>query len=474
VLEHEPTNYRVLIRLGQAYLALNRAADAAHALKQAIDLAPEKRVALMYYRDALEKLGRKQEAAAVLARLKQADSMTEGRRPQAGLIDYLRLPVADQRARFVANLRRNVDANPADPRWKIRLGKELLLDGKTAEAQELFRSLSTESNPEVLASSGRILLDYEQYELARQFLESAIHAAPSLSAARLDLAIALFHSRTPEAALAELERTPDVDQKGDYYLLRAQILDAQGKIEDAATALNLGIRAAPTRTSLYYQAAGFLLKHKLYHETLALLEQASRVLPDDRELLLAQVVTLNLLRRNMDSEKLLERIQTQWPEWERVYLLKGILLQIELRSAEARQTLETAIALGANTPEAYYYEALAIMHSAPQELNAAQNAITHALALTSQDPYIYLLAGKISLARKDYSTAVARLLDATRLQPTLIPAHYALRHAYSALGEKQKSQAEMETIQHIASETGASDESPFSMENLLFTVRPPG
>ena len=110
----------------------------------------------------------------------------------------------------------------------------------------------------------------------------------------------------------------------------------------------------------------------------------------------------------------------------------------------------------------------------PSVQYVAQNAITHALALTSQDPYMCLLAGKIALARKDYATAVARLLDATHLQPTLIPAHYALRHAYSALGEKQKSQAEMETIQHIASKTGGSDESPFSMENFLFTVRPPG
>ncbi len=474
VLEREPSNYHVLVRLGQAYLALNRAADAAVALKQAVDLAPDQPVVLMYYRDALEKLGRKEEAAAVFARLKQADSTVEGRRPQAGLIDYLKLPAADQRQRYLANLRKNIDAHPTDATWKIRLGKELLIDGKTTEAQELFRSLSAESNPELLASSGRILLDYEQYDLARQFLKSVIHLAPSLSAPRLDLAIALFHSQSPEAALAELDKTPEADRKGDYYLLRAQILDAQGKIQDAATALNQGIRAAPARSSLYYEAAGFLLKHKLYHEALALLEQASRVLADDRELLLAQVVTLNLLRRNVDAGKLLERIQARWPEWERVYLLKGILLEIDLKSAEARQTLETAIALGANTPEAYYYQALAITHSAPQELDAAQNAITHALALTSQDPYIYLLAGKIALARKDYATAIARLLDATHLQPTLVPAHYALRHAYSALGEKQKSQAEMETIQHIASETSGSEESPFSMEDFLFTVRPPG
>jgi len=310
--------------------------------------------------------------------------------------------------------------------------------------------------------------------LAREFLESAMAASPAMSAARLDLAIALFHLQSPEAALSELDKTPAADRKGDYYLLRAEILDSLGKIDEAANALNRGIQAAPTRPSLYYHATGVLLKHKLYHEALTLLEQVARVLPDERELLLAQVVTLDLLRREVDAQKLLAKIQARWPEWDRPYLLNGILLEIQLKSAEARQVLETAIALGANTPEAYYYQALAITHAAPNDLDSAQGAIAHALALTPKDPYIFLLADKFSLPRKEYPAAIERLLEATHLQPTLIPAHYALRDAYKALGDDQKSQAELEAIKHIASETAGSDQSPFSAEDFLFTVRPPG
>jgi tetratricopeptide (TPR) repeat protein len=216
------------------------------------------------------------------------------------------------------------------------------------------------------------------------------------------------------------------------------------------------------------------LKHKLYQEAETFLESASRVRPNDRDLLLAQAITLNLLRRNSDSEKMLAKIQEKWPQWNRVYLVKGVLLEIALKSGEARQTLEKAVGLGANTPEAYYYEALAITHAAPQDLEAAQSAIAHALTLGSDDPYIYLLAGKIAIARKDYPAAIKHLLNATRLYPSLVPAHYALRHAYSALGEHQKSEAEMETIKHIASETNGTDESRFAVEDFLFAVRPPG
>jgi len=270
--------------------------------------------------------------------------------------------------------------------------------------------------------------------------------------------------------MSELDKTPAADRSGDFYLLRAEILDSLGKIEEAVEALNRGIQAAPTRPDLYLQSTAFLLKHKLNHEALDLLEQASRILPDARELLLAQAVTLELLLRDIDAQKLLARMQARWPEWDRPYLLSGILLEIQRKSAEARQTIETAIALGANTPEAYYYQALAITHAAPDDLDNAQTAIAHALALTSKDPYIYLLAGKIALARKDYSTAIGRLLEATHLQPALVPAHYGLRDAYKALGENEKSAAELDQIKRIARDNPADEANPFSAQDFLFSV----
>ena len=474
-LEHEPRDYRALAHQGQAYLALNRPSEALEVLERAMAVAPDKPMVLVQYRRALDRLGRKREAAEIVTRLRVSGNIAVESRRRVGLIDYLSLPPREQHARYLENLQRAAAADPSDIRWKMLLARDLLADGKTAEGLEMFRQMRpAASTPAMLADCGRTLLEFEQYEPARNFLEAAIATASSLSAARLDLAIVLFHLQSPEVALTELDKTPAVDRKGDYFLLRAQILDAQGKVPEAVDALNHGIQSAPTRAGLYLQATGFLLKHKLYHEAEDLLEQAARLLPNERELLLAQAVTLELLRRNIDSAKLLAKIQTRWPEWDRPYLLGGILLEIQLKSAEARQTLETAIALGANTPEAYYYQALAITHAAPSDLDSAQDAVNHAMALTSKDPYIYLLAGKISLARKEYQAAIDRLLEATHLQPALIPAHYALRDAYKALGDEQKSASELEAIKHIASQSDTAEQSPFSMEDFLFTVRPPG
>jgi tetratricopeptide (TPR) repeat protein len=482
LLDREPRNYHVMVRLGQAYLALNRVPEAAQVLKRALDLAPNAPSVLTVYARALEKLGDKEQAAAILARLKQTGAPVESPRRRAGLIDYLSLPPAEQRARYLANLRKTSESNPGDFRWRIRLGTELLADGRTAEALEAFRQIkAATSDPEVLVECGTALLQYEQYEPAREFLALAAESgaarstslSPSVSNFRLDLATALFHTQGANAALAELDKTPEEDRKGDYYLLRAQLLDSLGKMPEAAEALNRGMQASPTRASLYFQGASFLLKYGLRKEALALLEQASHMVLDEPELLLAQWVTLGLLSRVDDARKLLAKIQARWPEWDRPYLLNGILLEMQLKSAEARQALETALALGANTPEAYYYQALAITHVNPEDGEGAESAIGRAMALTAKDPYVYLLAGKISLARKDYATAIRRLLVATQLQPRLIPAHYALRSAYKALGDEQKSAAELEEIKRIGAENAASDKSTFSVEDFLFTVRPP-
>jgi tetratricopeptide (TPR) repeat protein len=470
--ESEPRNYQSLVRLGQAYLALDRAGDAEQILKRALYLAPNAPSVLTVYAQALGKQGRKDEATAILSQLKQSGASLENPRPRSGLIAYLSLPPAEQRSRYLENLRKNVDASPGDFRWKMRLGSELLADGENAEALEIFLQIrSATSEPKVLEQCGTTLLQFEQYEFARQFLESAAAAAPFLDGVRLGLATSLFHLQGAESALRELDKTPETGRRGDYYLLRAQLLDAMGKVPEAAEALNRGMQAAPTRASLYFQAASFLLKHQLRQEALELLDQAVRVVPDSRELLLAQWVAQTLAHHDIDALKLLAKIQAHWPEWDRPYVLNGILLELQLQPAAARQALETAIALGANTPEVYYYQALAITQTAPEDTEAAANAIERALALNAKDPYICLLAGKISLGRKNYSVAVRRLLDATRLQPSLIPAHYALRNAYQALGDEQKSAVELEEIKRIGQQN-ASDQSPYSVEDALFTLHP--
>ena len=188
---------------------------------------------------------------------------------------------------------------------------------------------------------------------------------------------------------------------------------------------------------------------------------------------MARAIVLGVLRRSDEALKVLARIESRWPEWDLTYLVNGVILDSQLKAAEAKQMFDIAIALGTQEAEAYYYRAQIATETPPVNLEEAQTSISQALALNPKDANIRLLAGKILLERKEYDAAVEQLLSAVRLQPTLVRAHNLLRTAYRELGQSDKAAEELKQVEQITE--GISDPDPVSssMERLLFDVRPP-
>jgi len=181
-----------------------------------------------------------------------------------------------------------------------------------------------------------------------------------------------------------------------------------------------------------------------------------------------------MIRQHDDTLRILAQIQSRWPEWSLPYLVQGITLAIRLRSEEAKPVLENAIALGADNGISYYYLALAIVNGSRENVEEAQSAISQALRLTPDDVYVQSLAGTIDYLRKDYPSALAHLNAALRLWPEMAEAHQTLAGVYKAMGEKEKSVAELKEILRIKQENPTADQTPpFPMEGLMFSVRPP-
>ena len=144
-----------------------------------------------------------------------------------------------------------------------------------------------------------------------------------------------------------------------------------------------------------------------------------------------------------------------------------------MRSEQARRLLETAISLGANDPNVYYYLASSISHDRPDELEAAHKAIQKAVELNPNDAYIQSLAGRIAYQRKDYHAALEHLNTALRLWPDMVEAHQNLAAVYRAEGDREKSGAELKEIVRIKQANPTADQTPpLPMEGLLFSVRP--
>jgi tetratricopeptide (TPR) repeat protein len=468
VVEHEPKNSMVLLQLGQIYSELGQPAKALEFLRRARDLAPEHRGVLIQLQRALRASGQDQEAAAVLQQFKTAPPDAAPMKASAQIFDYLGLDPSEQRERFRRNVTNALAASPSDPELKLQMGALLLSDGKTEEALTTFRQILTLSpGTRVLSDAATTLVEHKQYLLARDFLTRLVDAEPSVDN-RLELAAATFHILGPRASLAELEKISAANHNGDVYLLKAQVLDALGRFEDAVDSINAGFRMDPRRPDLYFWASLFLLKHNRDQQALALLEQATRVVPEAVELLLTKAVVLELLRKTDDASDLLKSAELRWPECGRCYLIQGIIQATHRKPQEALESLRTAIALGEKTASAYYYLADLTRMVSPQDKEAVHQAISEALRLDPTDASSHALAGKIALEEEQTAKAAEQLEEAIRLRPNLAEAHYSLGAAYRKLGRSNEAAAEFEIFRRIREEHPESEDDVAGIRQMLF------
>jgi predicted Zn-dependent protease len=220
------------------------------------------------------------------------------------------------------------------------------------------------------------------------------------------------------------------------------------------------------------EAAGLLVRNGQTVEALQMLDQAARVLPQNREILLMKTTTLELAHQAGAAENLLKQIQNRWPEWHAGWVAQGIILGTRGRFEEARRALETAVTLGARSPEVYYCLADFTLRSAPKSIGAAEAAAQQALKLAPEDPWIHSLAGRIASEKGEYPTAVERLREALRLDPRLTQARVNLARAYAALGREQEARAELDAVKGARRGSSEPVEEP-PHASRLFQGRPP-
>ena len=185
---------------------------------------------------------------------------------------------------------------------------------------------------------------------------------------------------------------------------------------------------------------------------------------------MTRAVVMELLNHPDDAIRELSRIQSLWPEWYQPYLTQGIILQTAGKPEEARQQLETAIALGARDPTGYYYLSLAIKSLAPGDNDKAYKIVADGLRSSPADPYLQAQAGKLALAMNDLPRAQAHLEEAIRLKPEMAEAYWTMSSLYRATGEKEKqlkALAEVERLNKLYPQGAASSS---QMRDLLFSV----
>ncbi len=360
---HRPSDAASLDRLGQTYLALDRPADAVRVLRRAAALAPGDPKVQLHFGRALADAGLTAESKEAMDRFRRLGPEKKTGVP-AGLVEYLALTPEQQRADYRARVEKTVQANPADASAQLRYLQLLLDDGNLDQAAATARRiLALHPDAAVLAGAGRMLLESREYALAAELLQQ-------VAGGELDLAIATFHEAGAAEGLARMDHVPESGRGADYFLARALMLEASGKPGEALAACDRALANPPSRPDFYQQAAAFLTRGGQSTRALRLLEAA----PQSREILLIKATTLELAGQTAEATRLLNQVQNRWPEWHAGWAARGVVLGSHGHCDEARQALETAVALGARSPEVRYYLSVCSPQSKPGAFDPAEAA----------------------------------------------------------------------------------------------------
>jgi tetratricopeptide (TPR) repeat protein len=321
-----PGNVRILDLIGLAHLSLERPIEAEKAFRQALANTPDDPEVVMHMGRALMAQGREQEAQQFLDKYRKIRPQElPGLRKRIGMIDLATLPAAEQRAREIDRYRKEASQHPDRPDYQLHLASLLLADNqKEAALREFKHLLEFNASSTVCEQAGEVLLSAGEYGLARKFLQRAVEDRP---AARVNLAIAVFHERGPEAALEVLHNRQSSEPTGDELLLEANLLELSGRPGEAVKVLNQGLTHASTQPRVVQTAVSSLVRLRRPEEALQLLEQAIRVNPQDSSLPLSKGIVLSVMGQWTAAEKTFREVELRWPEWWKAYLAHGLLLE---------------------------------------------------------------------------------------------------------------------------------------------------
>ncbi len=387
----EPSNGLILDRLGQAYRALDRLADSVRVLRRAADLAPGESTVVLHLASALAEAGKEGESEILMGRYRQM------RPPQApkDLMRYLSLTPEQQRADYRARVEKAVDEHPEDAIAQLHYLKLSLEEGQLDRAAAAARAIANlKTSAAVMADAGRALLEARQYTLARELLENAAASDPS-SGLELDIAIGVFRTSGAADGLRQLERVPSQRRDAAYHLARAQMLDAAGKADEAVAALNRAIGAAPKDADLYWQASVLLSRNERGASAIELLSKAEQAMPQEPQIRVMRAALLELAGQTEEATQELDTVQRRWPELAAVWVARGMIHAAHARYEEASQALQTAVSLGAHSPETLAHFADSILRAAPTRIPEAESAIQRALRAAPDDPWVQNLAAQL-------------------------------------------------------------------------------
>jgi tetratricopeptide (TPR) repeat protein len=501
-LQKQPTRAEAYRKLGDAQAAQGNAEEAYRAYCRAIDVDPDdshSRVeagrllfgagryteALLRAEQTLERNERSADAAVLasraLAKMNRTDealaqldaTLASDPTPSAyAALGDIRLALGD-RAAAEAAYRKAVALSPQSAEARIALAQYLSANGRTDDAEAAFKAAIAANGADEVANralaafyasigkdaaaepylraaaalpnqklkSTLALADYylaaERYDDARRVLEP-VTSGPMLTDAKVRLAAVTFHTGSAADARKQLDRLMEKRPTAEAWTLKAQMLQADQKTDDALAAAQAAVDLDPSALVAQYIVGSIELDRGNYDAA----ETAFRAVIRDRKWELAG--TIQLARVKLAAGHPAEAVTLAESAGDdltaRLTLARALIA--DGQSARARRELQALAAATPSAPEPAVL--LGTMALTDGNVREARAQAARALSLAPNAGDALLLSARCAMADGDASSAEQYLNRAAASSPDSFDAPAMLANLYAGRGDLPRAQRTLE------------------------------
>ena len=405
---------------------------------------------------AKEYLGKNDSSAAVIQlknALQENSDLAEARFLLGKIyFDGGDFPSASKELRHAARLGYSADdVSPMLARALVKLG----------EREEVIRAFSNtslgnaKSQSTVLVALGDARMGVDRAEAQRDYRE-ALNADPDNALASVGLARIKASNGEIEQALADLnalaEKSPGV---ADVHALRAQLLFATNRAEDALLAQEAAIRLDPKNHASHFSYVSNLLALRRIEaaETgLVTMKENVGATPASRYL----QAYIDFLKGNLEAARDgVQDVQKSAPDFLPTQLLAGAVYFRLNDQLLAQSNLNGVLRASPNHPVAR--RLLVMSYLAQRDAPRAKEVLGPLLESYPESAEVVSLAGQVSLLAGDFDASSSYFSQVVSLQPEDAKARTRLGISQLAQGNLDKGLADLVTASHLDQNAGYAD-----------------
>lgn len=384
-----------------------------------------------------------------------------------------------QDAKAVPHLAAAAELKPSSGPAQTNLAASLQRLGRTQEAGEHFVRAQSLAPQDYSANHNLGEFYIQSNELAKgiPYLERAQQVRPSAYDNGYDLAMAEMLTQQYDKARRLVQSLVQAKNTGELHNLAGQIDEKDGKYVEAVNEFEQAAHMDATEENLFDWGSELLL-HRTYEPAVEVFRAATQRYPQSARLFIGLGMSLYARGLYEDSVKALLAAADLNPTDARCYLFLSRAYDSSPTEADAViQRFQRYATLEPHNGRAQFYYAMSLwkgkrVEGATVDLQKVQTLLQSAIALDDSIPEAHFQLGNLYADQHHYEESVPQYQRAIALEPNLAEAHYRLALGYNRLGEKQQSEAELETYKTLrAAHLAAVDKERSEVQQFIYSSK---